>query len=129
MREVNAWYSLGIVVGAENAISDVLVGSPAYKAGLGPGMKLVAINGRRASDELLRQAIRESKGSTQPMELIVDHDGFIKVIKIDYHDGERYPHMTRVSGTAAFIDDILKPMTAHPKTETHASNGFADVTD
>ncbi len=114
-REVNAWYSLGMVVGVENAISDVLVDSPAYKAGLGPGMKLVAINGRRASDELLRQAIRESKGSTQPIELIVDHDGFIKVIKVDYHDGERYPHMTRVSGTAAFIDDILKPMTAHPR--------------
>jgi predicted metalloprotease with PDZ domain len=114
-REVNAWYSLGIVVGVENAITDVLVDSPAYKAGLGPGMKLVAINGRRASDELLRQAIRESKGSTQPIELIVDHDGFIKLIKIEYHDGERYPHMIRVSGTAAFIDDILKPMTAHPK--------------
>jgi predicted metalloprotease with PDZ domain len=114
-RGVNAWYSLGIVVGPENAITDVLVSSPADNAGLGPGMKLVAINGRRATDDLLRQAIRDAKGTSQPIELIIDHDGFVNVIKIDYHGGERYPHLTRVSGGRAFLDDILKPMMAHPK--------------
>jgi predicted metalloprotease with PDZ domain len=114
-RGLNAWYSLGMMVGTENVIGDVLVGSSAYNAGLGPGMRLVAINGRRASDELLRQAIRESKGSAEPIELIMDHDGFIKVIKIDYHEGERYPHLTRVSGAQAFLDNILKPMIAHAK--------------
>jgi predicted metalloprotease with PDZ domain len=114
-RGVNAWYSLGLLVGPENTISDVLVNSPAYNVGLGPGMKLVAINGRRASDDLLREAIRGAKGTSQPIEMIIDHDGFVKVIKIDYHGGERYPHLTRVSGGRAFLDDILKPMTAHPK--------------
>jgi predicted metalloprotease with PDZ domain len=114
-RGVNAWYSLGLVTGADNAISDVLMGSPAFNAGLGPSMKLVAVNGRRATDEVLRQAIRDSKDSHDPIELIIDHDGFVKVMKIDYHGGERYPHLTRVSGAPAFLDDILKPMTAHPK--------------
>jgi predicted metalloprotease with PDZ domain len=114
-RGVNAWYSLGLLVGPENTISDVLVNSPAYNVGLGPGMKLVAINGRRATDDLLRQAIRDAKGTNQPIEMIIDQDGFVKVIKIDYHGGERYPHLTRVSGGRAFLDDILKPMTAHPK--------------
>ncbi|MGI8961982.1 MAG: M61 family metallopeptidase [Bryobacteraceae bacterium] len=111
---VNAWYSLGMLV-AESAIGDVLMGSPAYNAGLGPGMKLIAINGRRASDDLLRQAIRESQASTQPIELIIDHDGFIKVLKIDYHGGERYPHLTPLAGARAFLDEILKPMATHPK--------------
>lgn len=114
-RGVNAWYSLGVLVGSESAITDVLVGSPAYNAGLGPGMKLVAINGRRATDDLLHQAIRDSKNTTQPIELIIDHDGFVKVIKVDYHGGERYPHLTRASSGPAFLDEILKPMTAHPK--------------
>lgn len=115
MRGVNAWYSLGVLVGADSTVADVLIDSPAYKAGLGPGMRLVAINGRRASDELLHQAIRDAKGNTQPIEMIVDHDGFFKVITLDYHDGERYPHMVRVFGTPAFLDDILKPMTNRPK--------------
>ncbi|MGI9071875.1 MAG: M61 family metallopeptidase [Bryobacteraceae bacterium] len=114
-RGLNAWYSLGIMVGAESVTGDILVGSPAYNAGLGPGMRLVAINGRRANDDLLRQVIRESKGSAEPIELIMDHDGFFKVIKIDYHGGERYPHMTRIAGAPAFLDDILKPMIAHPE--------------
>jgi hypothetical protein len=78
-------------------------------------MKLVAINGRRASDDLLRQAIRESKGSTKGIELIIDHDGFFKTIKVDYHGGERYPHLARVPGASAFLDEILKPMIAHPQ--------------
>ncbi len=118
MRGVNAWYSLGLLVGADSTIADVLIGSPAYKAGFGPGMRLVAINGRRATDELLHQAIRDAKGNTQPIEMIVDQDGFFKVIKIDYHDGERYPHMVRVSGTPALLDDILKPMIKPSKSST-----------
>ena len=114
-RGVNAWYSLGMIVGAESTISDVLVGSLAYKAGLGPGMKLLAINGRRANDDLLRRALRESKDSRKGIELIIDHDGFVKVIKIDYHDGERYPRLTRVPGVPTILDDILKPMATRPK--------------
>jgi len=116
MRGVNAWYSLGFVTGLDNTITDVLVGSRAYEAGLGPSMKLVAINGRRATDELLHQAIRDAKGrANEPIELIIDNDGFFKTVKLDYHNGERYPHLTRIEGAPAYLDDILKPMTAHPK--------------
>jgi predicted metalloprotease with PDZ domain len=114
-RGVNAWYSLGMIVGAESTIADVLMGSPAYKAGLGPGMKVVAINGRRASDDLLRQTIRESKGNRKEIELIIDHDGFFKVVNIDYHGGERYPRLTHVPGAPTLLDDILKPMINHPQ--------------
>ena len=107
---VNTWYSLGFVTGDET-IRDVLVGSPAYQAGLGPGMKLVAINGRRATEELLHDAIRDAKDSTEPIELIVENAGYFKVIKIDYHGGEKYPHLVRDSATPDLLNEILKPMT------------------
>jgi len=109
---VNAWYSLGITTGDE-AIRDVLVDSPAYKAGLGPGMKLVAINGRRATDELLHAAIKEAKTSKDPIELIVENAGYFKIVKIDYHEGEKYPHLVRQSSTPGLLDEILKPMLSH----------------
>jgi len=112
-RGVNAWYSLGMIVGSDETIGDVLIGSPAYRAGLGPGMRLVAINGRRATDELLHQAIRDAKANTKPIELIVENTNFFKTIKIDYHDGEKYPHLVRDAHTPALLDDILKPMTKH----------------
>lgn len=111
-RGVNAWYSLGFVT-ADETIRDVLVNSPAYQAGLGPGMKLIAINGRKATDELLHNAIRDAKTATEPIELIVENAGYIKVVKIDYHEGEKYPHLVRQPNTPALLDEILKPMTAH----------------
>ena len=114
---VNAWYSLGLRV-ADNTISDVLVGSPAYAAGLGPDMRIIAVNGRRASDELLKQAIRDGKGNGPALELIVENSGFFKTVKLDYHDGERYAKLVREANVAALLDDILKPMAKH---ETRAS--------
>jgi predicted metalloprotease with PDZ domain len=96
---------------ADGAVADVLMGSPAYRCGVGPSMKLVAVNGRRYSDELLRQAIQEAKENGPSVELILDNAGYFKVVKIDYHGGEKYPHLVRDANTAAILDDILKPLT------------------
>ncbi|HEY7212015.1 MAG TPA: hypothetical protein VH477_17205 [Bryobacteraceae bacterium] len=111
-RGVNAWYSLGLRE-SDNTISDVLVGSPAYNAGLGPDMKIVAINGRRASDELLKQAIRDAGASGPATELIIDNNGFFKTVKLDYHGGERYPHLVREANVPDVLEEILKPMAKH----------------
>jgi predicted metalloprotease with PDZ domain len=111
-RGVNAWYSLGFRT-SDQTVQDVLFDSPAFRAGLGPGMKLVAINGRQANDELLRAAIRDAKGNSAPIELITENAGFFRVTKIDYHGGEKYPHLVRDSANRDYLDDILKPMVAH----------------
>lgn len=116
-RGVNAWYSIGLKV-ADNTIDDVLIGSPAYKAGLGPGMKIVAINGRQANEDLLHAAIRDAKTNSGSIELIVSNTGFFKVVKIDYHGGELYPHLVRGDQTPDRLGDILKPMTNHPETKS-----------
>jgi predicted metalloprotease with PDZ domain len=113
-RGINAWYSLGLQLGGDTTISDVLIGSRAYNAGLGPTMKIVAVNGRRASDELFRQAIRDAKNTTDAIELIVENTGFFKIVKLDYHEGEKYPHLVREEHATALLDAILKPMAKHP---------------
>jgi predicted metalloprotease with PDZ domain len=109
---VNAWYSVGFNTITDNAIDDVLLNSPAYRAGLGPGMKIVAVDGRRATEDLLHQAIRNSKDDSKPIELIVENDGFFKVVKIDYHGGERYPHLVKESAAKPLLDEILTPLSA-----------------
>ena len=40
------WYSIGLHAGKLGTISDVLIGGVADKAALGPGMSIVAVNGR-----------------------------------------------------------------------------------
>lgn len=108
-RGVNAWYSLGFTTG-DGTLKDVLVGSIAYKAGLGPGMKLIAINGRKATEELLHAAIRDAKTSKDPIEFIVENSGYFKIVKLDYHDGEKYPHLLREANSPDYLGDILKSL-------------------
>jgi predicted metalloprotease with PDZ domain len=104
-------YSLGFTVRQDGRFSDVEVGSPAYQAGLGTGMRLVAINGRKWSPELLHVAVKAAESSNQPIELLVENAQFFTTYSVDYHDGEKNPHLERVSSQPDILGDILKPMT------------------
>ncbi len=99
------------MVGKDGKLGDVEVGSPAYQSGLGPGMTLLAVNGRKWSPSLLHQAVKASKDADQPIELLVENAQFYKSYSISYHDGERNPHLERVADKADILGDILKPMT------------------
>jgi predicted metalloprotease with PDZ domain len=103
------WYSLGLHVGKIGTVSDVLKDGVADKAGFGPGMLIIAVNGRAFSPDVLKAAVRDAKGAGTAAELIVENTGFYKVIRLDYHGGERYPLLERVSGVPDRLDDILKP--------------------
>jgi predicted metalloprotease with PDZ domain len=108
---VDFWYSLGLHAGQQGTVGDVLHDGVSDKAGLGPGMKLVAVNGREYSPDVLRAAIKDAKGTAQPIEFIVENTGFYKVIRVDYHEGEKFPALERIEGTPDRLDEILKPMT------------------
>jgi C-terminal processing protease CtpA/Prc len=86
--------------------------SPAFQAGLGPGAKLVAVNGHAFTGEVLKEAIRGAKGTADPIELIVSNDNEFRVVRLNYHDGEKHPRLERVEGTPALLDEILKPLAA-----------------
>ena len=115
LRGVDAWYSLGLHISHQGVIRDVLFYSPAYKAGLGPGMKIVAVSGRAYTDALMHDAIRNSKSTQAPIELIVENTAYFRDVKIDYHGGERYPHLERVDSKPDMLDQILQPLPMHPK--------------
>jgi predicted metalloprotease with PDZ domain len=115
VRGLDAWYSLGLHISHEGALRDVLFDSPAYKAGLGPEMKIVAVNGRAYTDALMHDAIRNSKTTQAPIELIVENTAYFRDLKIDYHGGERYPHLERVDSKPDMLDQILQPLPVHSK--------------
>jgi predicted metalloprotease with PDZ domain len=115
VRGLDAWYSLGLHISHEGVLRDVLFDSPAYKAGLGPGMKIVAVNGRAYTDALMHDAIRNSKTTQAPIELIVENTAYFRDVKIDYHGGERYPHLERVDSKPDMLDQILQPLPTHSK--------------
>jgi len=104
-------YSMGFTVSQDGKLQDVIVGSPAHGAGLGPGMRLVAVNGRKYSPPVLRAALKTTPGSAQPIELLVENAQFFKTYSVPYRDGVRNPHLQRIPGQPDVLGDILKPLT------------------
>jgi predicted metalloprotease with PDZ domain len=116
-QEINLQFSLGLSVhgpGGEDSdhILDVIPGSPAANAGLAPGMRLVAVNGRKWSPETLRDAIKQAKNSKDPIELLAENGDFFQTYRIDYHGGERYPHLEPLSGKTDLLSEIARTKAA-----------------
>jgi hypothetical protein len=72
-------------------------------------MKLVAVNGRRWTPEILREAVKSGTNSAQ-LELLVENQDFFKICKVDYHEGEKYPVLERDKGKPDLLTEILKPL-------------------
>ncbi len=106
-------FSLGFSVRdsvGENSdeIMDVIPGLPAAQAGIAPGMKLVAVNGRRWTPDDLNEAIRQAKSGREPIELLIENEDFFRTYSVDYHGGERYPHLERISTKPDLLSEIAK---------------------
>ncbi|MFL6301832.1 MAG: M61 family metallopeptidase [Terriglobales bacterium] len=109
-KMANFTYSLGFYVSAESGtLGDVIVGSPAFKAGLGPGMKMIAVNGRKYSSSKVNAALIDARNSKQPIQLLVENAHRFRTVSIDYYDGPRHPHLERVSAEPDLLGDIIKP--------------------
>ena len=102
-------YSLGVSVGKDGGIGDVLWDGPAFKAGLSPAMTIVAVNGRDYSADGLKDAVTAAaKDKSQSVELLVKNFDQYKTIRIDYHDGLKYPHLVRDSSKPDTLSSLLK---------------------
>lgn len=97
-RTTDVQFSLGMILrnpggDGSDEVVDVIPGSPAAKAGIAPGMKLLAVDGKRWSPEVLRDAIRRAKTGKEPIALLIENEDYFRTYEVDYHGGERYPHL------------------------------------
>jgi predicted metalloprotease with PDZ domain len=107
-RRVSAEYSIGLKLREDGDVTDTIEGMPAASAGIGPGMKVVAVNGKRFSADVLRDALREGKNSSAPLELLIENTAYYKTYKVDYHGGEKYPHLVRDESKPDVLSNIIK---------------------
>ena len=98
-RPADFQHSLGITLGSDGKLDQVLWGSPAFDARLAPGMLVLAVNGDSYKAERLASAITANKGGQAPIELIVRDGDRYRTLKIDYRSGLRYPKLERVEGS------------------------------
>jgi predicted metalloprotease with PDZ domain len=103
--------SLGILLDEKGKVIDAVPGLPAFKAGIGPGMSILAVDGRKWSGRAIPEALQRAKQSKQPMELIVENGNFYKTYSIPYFEGSKYAHLERVEGMPDRLTDIIKART------------------
>jgi predicted metalloprotease with PDZ domain len=107
---IDLTYSLGLSLkngdrmDERGTVRDVWIGGPAANAGIGPGMKIIAVNGRRYSRDVLDKAIRD-KG---PLELLIQNNDEFSTKSVDYHGGPRYPHLVQIDGKTDALAEVLK---------------------
>jgi predicted metalloprotease with PDZ domain len=109
-------YSIGLMIGGDGSVVDVTHDGPAYKAGIGPGMKIVAVNGGQYSADGIREAIESAKNGTDPITIITSNGARFETRTIDYHGGEKYPHIVRDETHPDYLSEIY-----HGKTEKAAN--------
>jgi predicted metalloprotease with PDZ domain len=111
LRHINSqWLTYGININKDDTITDVREGSPAWQAGMAPGMKIMAVDGQTYDDKVLSYVMKQAEKSTTPTTFIVQQDGWYRTLQVSYHGGPKYPHLVRIPGTE---DMLAKIMAAH----------------
>ena len=103
------WYGMGAEFSGKGDVVDVREGSPAWKAGLAPGMNVVAVDGQSFDPDILTWAIKRAQHGTAPIALLASHSGFFGTYDVYYHGGLRYPHLVRVPGKPDVLIKIMSP--------------------
>ena len=118
---VDAWESLGLRVAKTGAIADVRMHSLSYQAGMGPGEKIIAVDGKAYTDARMKEAIQNAKVNKRPIELIASNTDEFQILHLNYNDGEKYAHLDRVGNQPDYLDDIIKPLTPATPSPTPAA--------
>ena len=103
--------SIGLHVKGDGTVVDALPGMPAFEAGISPYLKIIAVNGREFSVDELKRAVHDSISNSAPIKLSALNANTLETHEIQYHDGNRYPHLERVEGTPDYLDEALKSLT------------------
>jgi predicted metalloprotease with PDZ domain len=110
-RYTDLRHSLGLLLAEDGAVNDVIPASPADRAGVAPGAKVLAVAGRRYSKQQIRGTLHDMKAPA-PLELILENGDFFSTVKLEAAGGERYPVLEREAAQPDRLADILKPIAA-----------------
>src|SRR6188768_2219 len=101
-------FSIGLNVGSDGRVREVLWESPAFDAGVTAGAQLIAVNGRAFTADELKQAVVYAE-SGNPIELVIKSGARVRTTALRYHDGLRHPYLEPIPGTRSRLDEIYAP--------------------
>ena len=108
-QKIDLSFSIGAVLNDDGTIRDVIPGMAAAQAGFGPDMKILGVNGKLWSAEVMRKAIAATATSNEPLELLIVYGKRYQTYRLNYHGGLRYPHLERQSTRRDLLTEIIQP--------------------
>ncbi|MCI0638254.1 MAG: hypothetical protein L0Y72_21130 [Gemmataceae bacterium] len=112
-KSIDATATIGLALREDGTINDVVPGTKAHKAGVGPGMKIIAVNARRWSDKVFRAALAATATSGR-IELLVENGDLFQSVTLEYKGGERFPRLERIEGQPDLLEAIVRPLVPPP---------------
>lgn len=103
------WLTYGFSINKSGELSDVREGSPAWQAGMSPGMKIEAVDGQSYTPEVLDYCLRQAKDHPQPTRFTVSDDGGFRTIAVSYFGGPLHPHLVPIPGASNMLAKIMAP--------------------
>jgi hypothetical protein len=67
------------------------------------------VNGRKYSPEVLHDAVKAAKGNAAPISLLVENSEYYRSYAVNYHDGDRYPHLVRDTSKPDYLGEMIRP--------------------
>lgn len=111
-KAISAEYSVGLELRDDGTIVDTVHGGLAAEAGIGPGMQVIAVNGRKFTPEVWHDALKATKTASGPLQLLVENTDYFTTYSLNYHGGEMYPHLERETSQPDLLSDIIKALPA-----------------
>jgi predicted metalloprotease with PDZ domain len=122
IRQDDHTASIGVVLGSGGEVKDVVVGSPAWRAGFAQGMKIVTVNEKKFSPQVLEEALTaaaaqpvalaSTKGSPGPLDFSLEQAGETIRVQVDYRGGPQHAHLVRGPSRPDVLSAILSPRSA-----------------
>ena len=109
-KGVDAYDSIGMSLSSEGEIRDLLLDTAADKAGLGPGMRIMGVNGFKWSENRFDDAIVMS-ATRGHIDLLVQNGDSFKNHRVEYSGGPRYMVLVRKPNTKDLLAEIVRPRT------------------
>ena len=106
---VNLTHSLGLTLDKDAKVTSVFWNSPAFKADIVNGAKVIAVGGVAYSKERLTDAVTAARDGKTPVRLLVERNKRYEQIDIAYSGGLRYPHLESTTKGETAMDRLLAP--------------------
>src|SRR3546814_11184163 len=94
------------------SVGEVRWDSPAFDAGVGTGMSVVAVNDIAYGKEVMEDEIKAAKDDKAPIRLLVKTFDSYRTIDVDYYGGLRHQHLARLECRRDSMKTIRTPRTA-----------------